>query len=45
MLNVLQAEHRASRSLIGTTETVHEQASISAGSDVSGSYSLRITVK
>jgi len=45
MLNVLQAEHTASRSLIGTTETVQEQVSIPLDQMVSGSYSLRITVK
>jgi hypothetical protein len=45
MLNVLQSEHTASRSLIGTTETVQEQVSIPLDQMVSGSYSLRITVK
>jgi hypothetical protein len=45
MLNVLQSEHTASRSLIGTTETVQEQVSIPLDEMVSGSYSLRITVK
>jgi SpoIVB peptidase S55 len=45
MLNVLQTEHTASRSLIGTTETVQEQQSIPLDELVSGSYSLRITVK
>jgi hypothetical protein len=45
MLNVLQAEHTSSRSLIGTTETVQEQVSIPLDQMVSGSYSLRITVK
>jgi hypothetical protein len=45
VLNVLQTERTASRSLIGTTETVHEQASLPFDQMVSGSYSLRITVK
>jgi len=45
VLNVLQTERTASRSLIGTTETVHEQASFAFDQMVSGSYSLRITVK
>jgi hypothetical protein len=45
VLNVLQTERTASRSLVGTTETVHEQASIAFDQMVSGSYSLRITVK
>ena len=45
MLNVLQTEHTASRSLVGTTETVQEQQSIPLDEMVSGSYSLRITVK
>ncbi|HEY7334869.1 MAG TPA: hypothetical protein VH639_08295 [Bryobacteraceae bacterium] len=45
MLNVLQSEHTASRSLIGTTEIVQEQVSIPLDEMVSGSYSLRITVK
>jgi hypothetical protein len=45
MLNVLQSEHTASRSLIGTTETAQEQQSIPLDEMVSGSYSLRITVK
>ena len=45
MLNVLQTERTASRSLIGTTETVQEQVSLPFDQMVSGSYSLRITVK
>jgi hypothetical protein len=42
---VLQTEHTVSRSLIGTTETVQEQVSIPLDQMVSGSYSLRITMK
>ena len=45
MLNVLQAERTASRSLAGTPETAQEQLSIPFDQLVSGSYSLRITVK
>ncbi|HLH41766.1 MAG TPA: hypothetical protein VKV74_02180 [Bryobacteraceae bacterium] len=45
MLNVLQSEHTASRSLVGATETVQEQVSIPLDQMVTGSYSLRITVK
>jgi len=45
MLNVLQADHTASRSLAGTPETAQEQLSVPFDEMVSGSYSLRITVK
>jgi hypothetical protein len=45
VLNVLQTERTASRSLLGTTETVQEQVSLPFDQMVSGSYSLRITVK
>jgi len=45
VLNVLQTERTASRSLVGTTETVEEQISLPFDQMVSGSYSLRITVR
>ncbi len=45
LLNVLQTERTASRSLVGTTETVEEQVSLPFDQMVTGSYSLRITVK
>jgi hypothetical protein len=45
MLNVLQGDHTASRSLAGTPETAQEQLSVPFDEMVSGSYSLRITVK
>jgi hypothetical protein len=45
MLNVLQADHTVSRSLAGTPETAQEQLSVPFDEMVSGSYSLRITVK
>ncbi len=45
MLNVLQADRTASRSLAGTPETAQEQLSVPFDEMVSGSYSLRITVK
>jgi hypothetical protein len=45
MLNVLQADRTASRSLAGTPETAQEQFAVPFEEMVSGSYSLRITVK
>jgi hypothetical protein len=45
MLNMLQADHTATRSLAGTPETAQEQLSLPFDEMVSGSYSLRITVK
>jgi hypothetical protein len=45
MLNVLQGDHTVSRSLAGTPETAQEQLSVPFDEMVSGSYSLRITVK
>jgi hypothetical protein len=45
MLNVLQADHTASRSLSGTPETAQEQLSVPFDDMVSGSYSLRINIK
>jgi hypothetical protein len=45
MLNVLQGDHTASRSLAGTPETAQEQLSVPFDEMVSGSYALRITVK
>jgi hypothetical protein len=45
MLNVLQGDHTVSRSLAGTPETAQEQLSVPFDEMVSGSYSLRITVR
>ncbi len=45
VLNVLQTERTTSRALIGTPESAQEQLSIPFDQVVSGSYSLRITVK
>ncbi len=45
MVNLLQADHAASKSLAGTPETAQEQLSVPFDEMVSGSYSLRITVK
>lgn len=45
MLNLLEADHAASRSLAGTPETAEEQLSVPFDEMVSGSYSLRITIK
>jgi hypothetical protein len=45
ILNVLQTERTASRSLVGSAESVIEQSAIPFDQVVSGSYSLRITVK
>ncbi len=45
MINMLQADHAASRSLAGTPETAQEQLSVPFDEMVSGSYSLRINVK
>jgi hypothetical protein len=45
VLNVMQTERTASRSLVGSAETAHEQFSVPFDQVVSGSYSLRITVK
>jgi hypothetical protein len=45
VLNVLQTERTASRGLIGTPESAQEQLAIPFEQVVSGSYSLRITVK
>jgi hypothetical protein len=45
MINLLQADHAASKSLAGTPETAQEQLSVPFDEMVSGSYSLRITVK
>jgi hypothetical protein len=45
MLNVLQGDRSASRSLAGTPETAQEQTSIPFDQMVSGSYSLRVVVK
>jgi hypothetical protein len=45
MVNLLQADHAASKSLGGTPETAQEQLSVPFNEMVSGSYSLRITVK
>ncbi len=45
VLNVLQTERTASRALVGTPESTQEQLAIPFEQVVSGSYSLRITVK
>ena len=45
MVNLLQADHAASKSLAGTPETAEEQLSVPFDEMVSGSYSLRIVVK
>ena len=45
MVNLLQADHAASKSLAGTPETAQEQLSVPFDEMVSGSYSLRIVVK
>ncbi len=45
VLNVLQTERTSSRALVGSIESATEQRSIPFDQVVSGSYSLRITVK
>jgi hypothetical protein len=45
ILNVLETEHTASRALIGSPESAQEQFAIPFDQVVSGSYSLKITVK
>jgi hypothetical protein len=45
VLNVLQTERTTSRGLIGSSESAKEQLAIPFEQVVSGSYSLRITVK
>jgi len=45
VLNVMQAGRVSNRSLFTSPETVSEQAALQFDSIVSGSYSLRITVK
>jgi hypothetical protein len=45
VLNVLQTEHTASRALVGSPETAVQQLAIPFDQVVSGSYSLKITVK
>jgi len=45
MLNLLEGDHAASRSLAGTPETAEEQLSVPFDEMVSGSYSLRVTIK
>jgi len=45
VLNVLQTERTASRALVGSPETATQQFSVPFDQVVSGSYSLRITVK
>jgi hypothetical protein len=45
VLNVLQTERTASRSLIGSPESATQQFSVPFDQVVSGSYSLKITVK
>ncbi|SRR5579883_1382182 len=45
VLNVLQTERIASRALVGSPETATQQFSVPFDQVVSGSYSLKITVK
>jgi hypothetical protein len=45
VLNVLQTERTASRALVGSADSVEQQLAIPFDQVVSGSYSLRITVK
>lgn len=45
VLNVMQTERTTGRSLMGTTESAEEQLSVPFDQMVTGSYSLRITVK
>jgi hypothetical protein len=45
ILNVLQTERNTSRALIGSPESATEQQAIPFDQVVSGSYSLKITVK
>jgi hypothetical protein len=45
VLNVLQTERTSSRVLVGSPESAQEQLSVPFDQVVSGSYSLRITVK
>jgi len=45
VLNVLQAERTSTRVLMGSSETATEQLSVPIDHMVSGSYSLKITVK
>lgn len=45
VLNVLETQRMASRTLVGSPESAEEQLSIPFDQVVSGSYSLRITVK
>jgi hypothetical protein len=45
VLNVLQAERTSTRVLVGSAETAKQQLAIPIDQMVSGSYSLKITVK
>jgi len=45
VLNVMQAEHGASRSMVTSPETVTEQMALPFDYVISGSYTLKITVK
>lgn len=45
LVNLLEADHAASKSLTGTPETAEEQLSVPFDEMVSGSYSLHINVK
>ena len=45
VLNVMQTERTTGRALMGTTESAEEQLSVPFDQMVTGSYSLRITVK
>jgi len=45
VLNVMQTGRTASRSVLSSAETAHEQLAIPFDQVISGSYSLKITVK
>jgi len=45
VLNVFETEHTASRALVGTPESAEQQLAVPFDQVVSGSYSLKITVK
>ena len=45
VLNVLQGERTSTRVLVGSSESAKEQLAIPIDQMVSGSYSLKITVK
>ena len=45
ILNVLQAERTSTRVLVGSSETAKQELAIPFDQMISGSYSLKITVK